>query len=131
MLFFEAHLIYMWYKFHLLNLEKPLLNFLFKYMKRNLCCINDHHIVVCFLIVELLMFSLVYIDYKLLGRLDLNSILDVFWCKFVLFKAFNVFNRFLDYELFENPNGLVSITYSLVKSLKVCIELSRSHASIT
>jgi hypothetical protein len=27
-------------------------------------------------------FFFVYTDYKLLRRLDLNSMLDVFWCKF-------------------------------------------------
>jgi hypothetical protein len=48
---------------------------------------NDHHIFVCYLIVEVL----VYTDYKLLGRLDLNLVLDVFWYKFVFYLKFSMF----------------------------------------
>jgi hypothetical protein len=75
---FEAYLIYIQYKFHSLNLESFLLNFFLEYMKTNLYCMNDHHIVVCYLIVKVLIFLLVYIDYKVFGRLDLNSFLDMF-----------------------------------------------------
>jgi hypothetical protein len=45
---------------------------------------NDHYIIVCYLIFKVPVFLLVYNDYKELGGLDLDTMFDVFWCKFVI-----------------------------------------------
>jgi hypothetical protein len=60
-------------------------------MNLNLYCMKDHDIVVYYLIVKGLVFLLVYTNYKLLGRLYLNLVLDVFWCKFVFCLRLSMF----------------------------------------
>jgi hypothetical protein len=79
-------------------------------MNRYLDYVDDHNIVVHYLIIKGLVFLLVCTDYKKLGGLVLNSMFDVVLCKFeFIFKAWNDFNKFLVYELVENPNGLVCV----------------------
>jgi hypothetical protein len=58
-------------------------NFLSKYVNRKLYYMNDHRIVVYYLIVKVLVFHLVYMDYKEPKGLDLDSMFDEVRCNFI------------------------------------------------
>ena len=70
---------------HFKNTKRPLGNFPSKYVNRKLYYMNDHHIVVYYLIIKILVFHLVYTNYKEPKGLDLDSMFDGIWCNFIFY----------------------------------------------
>jgi hypothetical protein len=94
----------------------------FEYMNRCLYCMIDYYIVVYYLIVEVLAFLFIYIDYEELGRFVSNLVLDVVLCKFEFYLRPLMT---LGWELVENPNGLNCVSQVVLIFLESCIGPSR------